>query len=146
MDCFTYIQKKTEKFIRKYPLRPRYMAWRIMWSSFRALFLDNIPHIPQAQGLLLNIQIASFKLLKEIDRICKEEDLTYWLDFGTLLGAVRHGGFIPWDDDIDLSMPRKDYERFVNIFNKKPKNINIAGCGQWAAESIGAPTTPGNHF
>ena len=125
MDSFTYMEQKIEKFMRKYALCPRYMAWRIMWASFRALFLKNIPHIPQAHGLLLDIQLASFKFLQEIDRVCKESNLVYWIDFGTLLGAVRHGGFIPWDDDIDLSMPRKDYEQFAHIFNKKTKNSQL---------------------
>jgi lipopolysaccharide cholinephosphotransferase len=55
------------------------------------------------------IQLA---LLKDFDRVCKERGWTYWLDGGTLLGAVRHKGFIPWDDDVDVVMPRKDFEAF----------------------------------
>lgn len=52
--------------------------------------------------------------LKEIDRVCKELDCTYFLAYGTLLGAVRHDGFIPWDDDVDIWMFRKDFEKFVS--------------------------------
>ena len=52
-------------------------------------------------------------ILKDIDRFCTEEGLRYSMAYGTLLGAVRHKGFIPWDDDIDLMMPREDFERFV---------------------------------
>lgn len=59
------------------------------------------------------------KLLIEFDRICRKHNLTYWMDFGTLLGAVRHKGFIPWDDDIDVSMPRKDYEKLTDIIQKE---------------------------
>ena len=52
---------------------------------------------------------------KYVDAVCKEYNLRYFLSFGTLIGAIRHKGFIPWDDDIDISMPREDYERFVEI-------------------------------
>ena len=62
----------------------------------------------QAQEIML-------KLLIEFDKICQKYQLTYWLNFGTLLGAVRHKGFIPWDDDLDVSMPKKDYQKFLNI-------------------------------
>ena len=54
-------------------------------------------------------------MLNVIDKICRENNISYFLDSGTTLGAIRHGGFIPWDDDIDLGMMRDDYNRFLMI-------------------------------
>lgn len=63
-----------------------------------------------------DLKEIELNLLKELDRICKKHGFTYVLAYGTCLGAVRHGGFIPWDDDIDVYMPRVDYERFAERF------------------------------
>lgn len=62
------------------------------------------------------------EMLKEVDKICKKNNINYWLQSGTLLGAIRHGGFIPWDDDIDLGMMRDDFERFKKICLKDLDN------------------------
>lgn len=64
-------------------------------------------------------QKIMLEILLEIHRICVENHITYWLEAGTLLGAIRHKGFIPWDDDCDVSMPRQDYEKFLKIAQSK---------------------------
>lgn len=56
---------------------------------------------------------AELEVLMEIDRVCRLHDITYYADWGTLLGAVRHGGFVPWDDDLDIVMKRADYQKFM---------------------------------
>ncbi len=70
---------------------------------------------------LREAQLASLDIFIEFDRVCKDNNLTYWMDFGTLLGAVRHKGFVPWDDDIDVCMPIQDFNRFIKIGQDKLK-------------------------
>lgn len=66
-------------------------------------------------GIMKQAWAAELEVLHEIDVLCRKHNLTYYADWGTLLAAVRHGGFIPWDDDLDIAMPRKDYIRFMEL-------------------------------
>lgn len=68
---------------------------------------------------LEDIQQVEFSILQELDRICSTLGLNYMLAYGTLIGALRHDGFIPWDDDVDVVMPRKDYETLHDAFQKE---------------------------
>lgn len=67
-----------------------------------------------------------FELLIELDRFCKQNGLTYFLAYGSLLGAVRHGGFIPWDDDIDVIMPLQDIDKLEHIY--KSERYSVITC------------------
>ena len=74
---------------------------------------------------LKEIQTIELELLKQFDGICKANNLRYSLGGGTLLGAVRHKGFIPWDDDIDVMMPRPDYDVFLSLCAKENFPFNL---------------------
>lgn len=68
---------------------------------------------------LKDIQGVSLDILNEIHEFCQGNSIRYTLYYGTLLGAIRHNGFIPWDDDVDIAMPRPDYDRFINSYVSK---------------------------
>ena len=85
----------------------------------------DIRTFPKATGLLRQVQLADVELLRIFHNICQRHHLRYWLDCGTLLGAVRHGGFIPWDDDLDVCMPREDYEKAFPILSQELSHYGI---------------------
>lgn len=65
-----------------------------------------------------DVQLILLEMLKDIDQLCRKYEIPYYLSGGSCLGAVRHGGFIPWDDDADICMMREDYERFIQIVDE----------------------------
>lgn len=76
--------------------------------------------------VLRSVQLIELRIMKIVDHVCRRHGIAYWLDGGTLLGAVRHQGFIPWDDDVDIVMPRRDFERFIGIAKKElPDDLEL---------------------
>jgi len=71
---------------------------------------------------LRRLQLRLLGMLEFIDRVCSDNGITYWLSSGTCLGAVRHGGFIPWDDDVDIEMLEKDYRKLLKVMGTEPKD------------------------
>ena len=83
---------------------------------------------------LTDVQIkkVGIELLKEISSVCEKAGVRFYLGYGSLLGAVRHNGFIPWDDDIDILIPRPDYERFEQYCLSNEVGFSLvsnASCG-----------------
>lgn len=69
---------------------------------------------------LRRLQLTELEILKAVHEFCVQHDIRYSLYAGTMLGAVRHQGFIPWDDDIDICMPRSEYDRFIKLWKENP--------------------------
>ncbi len=69
-------------------------------------------------SVLRATQMRMLEILEHVDKLCREHGINYWLSSGTLIGAVRHGGFIPWDDDVDIEMPEADYTRLIALLSQ----------------------------
>ena len=111
LDC---IQMSIETELKKQEL--------ILWQCFRRNDEKELEYkkrffktMAPASGNLRKMQMAGKILLENFDRICRNNGITYWISFGTLLGAVRHGGFIPWDDDTDVCMLREDLLKLKKV-------------------------------
>ena len=104
------LSKKLSKFNNKADLV------KSQTELFELIFLHSKFEIT---GTLSDFQLLYLEILRFVDNVCNKYDIEYWLTDGTLLGAVRHGGFIPWDDDIDISIMRKDYEKLIEVLPKE---------------------------
>lgn len=69
-------------------------------------------------------QHDTLEILQKLDELCRKLNITYWVMYGTLIGTIRHKGFIPWDDDFDVCMPRQDYDKFTKYFENHGNDVN----------------------
>ena len=117
--------EKADRDRRSQMTRSDLMMWEAMRRDDEPLldtkkrFFGNVP--PATGGMRL-LQEGSARLLVEFDEICQEKDIPYWMAYGTLLGAVRHQGFVPWDDDVDLGMMREDIARLQDAVADDPRH------------------------
>lgn len=77
------------------------------------------------ESMMKRAWAAELEVLNEVDRICRKYNIQYFADWGTLLGTIRHKGFVPWDDDMDITMKREDYTRFCQIVQQEQGELEI---------------------
>lgn len=121
-DVWEYFQKEEDLFLEEVRNQKRYQQFyrwaridsRLLQENAKKLGKQNKPEFVVSDKMK-RVWEVELDLLEKLDKVCKKNDLRYFLIHGTLLGAVRHKGFIPWDDDLDVAMPRKDYEKLKEI-------------------------------
>lgn len=94
-------------------------------SVNRDFLLDEVRNGFYIPASIKQCWAVELDILSEIDSLCQKYDIKYYAEYGTLLGAVRHGGFIPWDDDLDIGMFRTDLDRFLSVANELPDGYNV---------------------
>lgn len=121
-DTWDIYQEEEKRFLDRVRNHKKYSQFYRWASVSRERIQENVKKLRSEEEVIADYKISDkmkkiwkieLSMLDEVDRICKTHGLTYFLVHGSLLGAVRHKGFIPWDDDLDIAMPRQDYDRFL---------------------------------
>ena len=122
------IRKIACKAVGMDDIRTRLDSLNFYFSSWH-----DISQFPKAQGPLRDLQLADVELMAIVDKVLKKNGIRYWMSWGTLLGTVRHKGFIPWDDDVDFAIPRGDYERALKALREelKPYSVKVQENNSW---------------
>ena len=105
------VQRLAHEHGIKTPMMDKILRWGLTWLAHQKFNPEG--------SLLRRQQLRMLEILLEVDKICKKHDISYWLSSGTLIGALRHDGFIPWDDDLDIEMMRSDYLRLMEVLPKE---------------------------
>lgn len=142
MQVFDRFKNDKKSEIPDYPTKKEFNELKKLVNTHQD-YLNNIFvfHKLEKTPYLELMRDISYELLKFFDNICNKYDLEYWLDFGTLLGAVRHEDFIPWDDDLDVGMLREDYYKFLEVFPKEFERSGLKHVEAWFKDPSWAPGT-----
>lgn len=129
-DTWKYYLEEELRFlddVRNHKMYAQFYKWAKVDTK---RILDNAGRLESEEEVIANYRVSDkmkkiwkveLQMLDEVDRICKKYELRYFLVHGSLLGAIRHKGFIPWDDDLDVAMPRADYDKFMEVVAKELK-------------------------
>lgn len=134
-DTWEIYRREEDRFLEEVRNRKQY-GWFYRWAGVDSKrVLENAKRLESQEERVADYRIphkmkliwkAELAMLEEVDKICKKHGLSYFLLHGSLLGAVRHKGFIPWDDDLDIGMPRADYDRFLEAAKQElPKPLEL---------------------
>jgi phosphorylcholine metabolism protein LicD/precorrin-6B methylase 2 len=139
VETWDYFMKEETLFldeVRNHQLYKQFYKWSRLDKK---RILDNAKRLESEEEIIANYKISEkmkkiwkveLQMLDEVDSICKKHGIQYFIIHGTLLGAVRHSGFIPWDDDLDICMMRKDFDKFLEVATfelKEPLSIHTPG-------------------
>jgi len=137
-DTWSIYEQEERRFLKEVRRQDLYAQFYTWAKVDYKRVLDNATRLESEEETIANYQVSDkmkkiwaveLHMLDEVDRICKKYNLQYFLVHGSLLGAVRHKGFIPWDDDLDIALKREDYEKFLEAARtelKEPLSIHTA--------------------
>ena len=114
-------KQRHKNFQAKAEALERIQKNKVLTKPLGGLDQEALPLGKKDLDKLSEIRKVQIDILREFERICEKYNLAFWAFRGTLLGAVRHGGYIPWDDDVDVAMPRRDFERFKEVISAELK-------------------------
>ena len=120
----------------KLTLRPKWLNYKYS-ASLKTKYISilnklcPVSTLPKAKGKLKEEQNVCLEIMKDVKNLCEKNNLQYWIDGGTLLGAVRHKGFIPWDSDVDFCMLRQDFYKLSDLLKQyyKDKDVKVRDIG-----------------